>query len=234
VREAWLPTRQFDEDRLRLDAVLAERREPSSFFDRRYAEWDAMRKELFGDDFLSSALIALLPRDHVVADLGCGTGLALVQLAPVVGRVLGFDREPKMVEVAQSRVRGLPNVEVRLASLEALPIPDHILDAATCMLVLHHVEAPAEVFREAARALKPGGTLVVVDMVAHDREDWARGMGHLHLGFDPRALAAEAEEEGLATISARSLPPAPEAQGPPLFLLALRARATFDEEAPPS
>ncbi|MEQ1569514.1 MAG: metalloregulator ArsR/SmtB family transcription factor, partial [Myxococcota bacterium] len=171
VRDVHDASRQFEEDLVRLEVVLATRTEPGTFFGRRHAEWDALRRELFGDQFLGAALAALVPPDWVVADLGCGTGPVLVELAPWVARVIGFDREPKMVEAAAARVREWPNAEVQLAALEDLPLPDAAVDAATCMLVLHHVDDPTQVFREAARVLRPGGVLVVVDMVAHDRED---------------------------------------------------------------
>lgn len=222
VRDAFAATLQAEEDQVRLAAVLASRTETASFFGRRHAEWNALRTQLFGENFALPPLLALLPPGLVVADLGCGTGAVLAELAPNVARVLGYDREPRMVEAALERVREWPNVTVQLAALEDLPLPAEAVDAATCMLVLHHVEDPAEVFREAARVLRPGGTLVVVDMVAHDREDWARAMGHLHLGFDPQQLAALAADEGLARAQLRPLPPAAEAEGPPLFLLALR------------
>jgi SAM-dependent methyltransferase/DNA-binding HxlR family transcriptional regulator len=223
VREGWRETRQADEDRLRLEAVIASRVEQDSFFGSRSGEWDALRRELFGEGFLAPGLVALIPRGWTVADLGCGTGPALVELSPVVARVIGVDREVRMVELARARVAGLPNAEVRLGGLGDLPLEDAEVDAATCMLVLHHVEDPPTAFREICRVLRPGGTLVVVDMVAHDREDWARAMGHRHLGFEEQALATWAEDGGMRLVSFRLLPPAPDAQGPPLFLAVLEA-----------
>lgn len=226
VREVYLPTRQFEEDRHRLAHVLAQRHEAGSFFGRRHAEWDALRQAWFGERFLPAGLIALLPSEWTVADLGCGTGPALVELAPVVRRVVGIDQEPLMVEAARKRTQDLPNVEVRLGGLEALPLDDASVDAATCMLVLHHVVDPVAVFKEIARVLLPGGRLVLIDMVPHDREDFAAAMGHRHMGFEEAALAMWAEEGGLAAGSFRTLPPAEEAQGPPLFL------ATFVKRSP--
>lgn len=221
VREAWLPSLQFDEDQVRLAAVLASRTEAASFFGRRHAEWDTLRRELFGEGFLPAGLAALLPSHWTVADLGCGTGPALVELAPVVQRVVGIDREPRMVETARARTADLPNVEVHQGGLEDLPLGDAEIDAATCMLVLHHVPDPVAALREVRRVLRPDGRLVIIDMIAHDREDWAHAMGHRHLGFDERTLAGFAAGGGLRLTSQRALPPAPEAQGPPLFLAVL-------------
>jgi SAM-dependent methyltransferase len=218
VREAWQATLQADEDVVRLQALLAQRVDSGGFFRRRHAEWDAMRSELFGDSFFTSALAALLPAEWAVADLGCGTGGVLVELAPTLRRVVGVDREPNMVETALSRVAHLPNVEVHVAELEHLPLGSQELDAATCLLVLHHVVQPGVVFSEVRRVLRPGGKLVVVDMVAHDRADYEHTMGHRHLGFDPDALAELAADAGLRAGAVRRLPPAAEAHGPPLFL----------------
>lgn len=223
VRDAYAPSHQAEEDRVRLDAVLASRDAGGSFFGRRPAEWDALRRDLFGDGFLSAAIAALIPAGWTVADLGCGTGPALAELAPVVRRVIGVDREVRMLELARERTAGMANVELRVGGLEALPIADEELDAATLMLVLHHVDDPVAALREVARSLRPGGTLVLVDMVAHDREDWRHTMGHRHLGFDEGELRRWAELAGLGVASFRALPPAPDAQGPPLFLAALRA-----------
>jgi SAM-dependent methyltransferase/DNA-binding HxlR family transcriptional regulator len=218
VREAWLGSLQFDEDQVRLAAVLASRDQAASFFGRRHAEWDTLRRELFGEGFLPAGLAALLPAHWTVADLGCGTGPALVELAPVVRRVVGIDREPRMVETARARTAELPNVEVHEAGLEDLPLGDGALDAATCMLVLHHVPDPTAALREVRRVLRPDGRLVIIDMIAHDREDWAHAMGHRHLGFDERTLSGWATEAGLRPTAYRPLTPATEAQGPPLFI----------------
>jgi 2-polyprenyl-3-methyl-5-hydroxy-6-metoxy-1,4-benzoquinol methylase len=221
VRDAHLATLQAEEDRLRLVAVVASRADGETFFTRMHGEWDALRRTLFGESFLLPAIASLLPAEWTVADLGCGTGPALVELAPVVRRVIGVDREEKMLEAAAERVRGLSNVELRQGGLEALPLDDGEIDAATCTLVLHHVPDVRAVFTEIRRALVPGGRCAVVDMVAHDRGDWRHTMGHAHLGFDRDSLETLARGAGLSLPSFRLLPPAPEAQGPPLFVAVL-------------
>lgn len=213
---------QHAEDQARLDAVLEARRVDSrTFFGREHARWDALRAELFGRAFLLPTLLSLLPGDLVVADLGCGTGEAVHLLAPSVGQVIGVDREQAMLEAAAVRCLGLSNVALRQGGLEDLPLCDGEVDAALLMLVLHHVDDVGRALIEVARVLRPGGRAVVLDMLAHGREDYRHTMGHVHLGFDEAGLAELACEAGLVVHGQRALAPTPDAQGPPLFLTVL-------------
>ncbi|MBW1880664.1 MAG: metalloregulator ArsR/SmtB family transcription factor [Deltaproteobacteria bacterium] len=224
VRDDFHATHQAEEDQSRLHAVLDARRIDSrTFFGHVREEWDALRHELFGDDFLLPTLLSLLPEGLVAADLGCGTGEALAALAPVCARVIGVDQEQAMLDTAAVRVGHLPGVELRRGGLEDLPLADGEVDVALCMLVLHHVVDPGRAFREIQRALKPGGRAVVLDMVAHDREAYRQTMGHQHLGFSEATVAAQSSAAGLALTSWRLLPPSPDAQGPPLFIAVLTA-----------
>jgi ArsR family transcriptional regulator len=220
VGGAFAPSDQAREDRDRLAAVLASR-EPDAFFGRMHGEWDALRRDLFGERFLLPAMASLLPPEWTVADLGCGTGPALVELAPVVRRVIGVDREPRMLDLARDRTASLPNVELRHGTLDHLPLADGEIDAALCVLVLHHVEHPHRAFAEARRALRPGGTLVVVDMVAHERRDWQLSMGHRHNGFGPDVLEQHAQRGGMRLRAYRAMPPEADARGPALFAAVL-------------
>lgn len=123
-----------------------------------------------------------------------------------------------MLAVARQHCTELPNVELIESSLERLPLAEASVDAALCMLVLHHVDKLQPCFDQIARTLRPGGRLVVLDMVEHDRREYHRTMGHRHLGFSQQGLAALATEAGLTEQSWQRLPPDPEAQGPGLFL----------------
>jgi ArsR family transcriptional regulator len=84
----------------------------------------------------------------------------------------------------RKRLQPFDNVDLRRGDLEALPIDEAQLDAATLMLVLHHVTEPARALAEVARVLKPGGRLILVDMLPHDREHYRQQMGHV--GWDSR------------------------------------------------
>ena len=158
-----------DQDALRLNGVLARRRSKSEeFFESAAGQWDKLREDLFGSASHLTAVPALLDERWVVGDLGCGTGHLAAALAPFVARVIAVDRSGEMLQAARRRLRDLPNVEVKRGELESLPIADQELDAATLLLVLHHVADPAAALAEAARVLKPGGRLIIADMLPHD------------------------------------------------------------------
>src|SRR5690348_3108899 len=132
------------EDRRRLARVLARRRETSKqFFATSAGQWDRLREDLFGADFFLQALVDLIPSDWTVGDLGCGTGALVATLATSVARVIGVDASDEMLAAARARVAAHANVDLRHGTLESLPIDDGALDAATMVLVLHHVAAPA-------------------------------------------------------------------------------------------
>lgn len=214
----------YTEDLRRLRAVLAQRPTDSrDFFSRLGGDWDALRHELYGAGFWLPTLLALLPGDQVVADLGCGAGGTLATLSPVVSRVIGVDREAAMLDAARQRTSNCDNVTLLQGPLEALPLDPDTLDLALCTLVLHHVPQPALALTEASRVLRPGGRLIVLDMDAHTRDDYRRTMGHQHLGFSADALHDLAAVAGLVVTHRRLLPPDPQVQGPPLFLAVLTA-----------
>lgn len=218
---ADLPSVQ--EDRIRLAAVLAARREASeAYFSRTGEAWVRVRSELFGDRFDLLGLLGLLGSAWTVGDLGCGTGNVSAMLAPFVARVIAVDGSPAMLEAARRNVAGLDNVEVHEGDLEALPIADRTLDVATLFLVLHHVADPGQVIREAARVMKPGARLLIVDMTPHEDEPMADRMGHVWLGFDPAQIERHLIRAGFGQIVVRSLPADPAATGPGLFVAAGR------------
>ena len=237
-RELWVAVRrqmgdgpELAEDNRRLAEVLASRSTDSlSFFGRVAGEWDALRTELFGDHFLPHGLLALVPSDWVVADLGCGTGNAAEMLAPHVERVIAVDQSDVMIDAARRRLgdagRGFRNVEFRVGPMEALPLDDASVDAVCCSLVLHHVEQPAEAMREVARVLRPGGVALVIEMTEHGRTEFRKTMGHQHLGFSEADLSGLLSRAGLVTPRTVHLPAAPDAKGPGLLAATARRERT--------
>ena len=223
VREQVGPTPAGAQDQRRLLAALAERRTKSQeFFASSAGQWDRVRDELFGDRFHLAALAAFAGADWAVGDLGCGTGQVSAALAPFVGRVIAVDASAAMLQAAKKRLQGIDNVDLRRGDLEALPIDDARLDAATLMLVLHHVPEPPRALADVSRVLKPGGRVVIVDMLPHDRESYRQQMGHVWLGFSDEQIRGFLRDSGFGDTRTVSLPPDPRAKGPGLFVAAAR------------
>ncbi len=205
-------------DLQRVGAILEKRKRASrEFFASAAGQWDALRDELFGRRADLMALLALLDDDLVVGDLGCGTGLLSAALAPAVGRVIAVDGSRAMLAAARRRVGDAPNLELRQGDLEALPIDDATLDAAVLFLVLHYQDEPVRVLAEARRALKPGGRLLVVDMMPHEQRELAERMGHVWQGIGDEMLGGWMDEAGLGAVRYRAMPVDAAAKGPALF-----------------
>lgn len=230
LREQVADTPGADQDARRLQGVLGRRQAKSEeFFASAAGQWDRLRQELFGRASHLQALPGLLDPRWTIGELGCGTGEVAAALAPFVARVIAVDRSTEMLEAARRRVDALPNVDVRPGALEALPIEDAELDAATLLLVLHHVPDPAGALRDAARALKPAGRLLVCDMMPHDREEYRQQMGHVWLGFSEDQLRRLTTQAGFEALRYVPLGVDPEARGPALFVASAVRHAGADD-----
>ena len=219
VREHAGATPAAAQDQRRLHTALAERLTKSQeFFSSSAGQWDRVRDEMFGDRFHLAALAAFAQRDWTVGDLGCGTGQVSAALAPFVTHVVAVDASAAMLQAAKKRLHGFDNIDLRRGDLEALPIDDARLDAATVMLVLHHVSDPGRALTEVARVLKPGGRLIVVDMLPHDRESYRQQMGHVWLGFSEEQIGRIFHEGGFEKVRIVALPSDARAKGPGLFV----------------
>ena len=223
LREQVSATVGADQDGRRLKGVLGRRQSKSQeFFASAAGQWDRLREEMFGRASHLQVVPALLDEHWTVGDLGCGTGQTAAALSPFVGRVIAVDRSADMLQAARRRLRDHSNVEIRRGELEALPIDDETLDAALLLLVLHHVPDPGAVLREAARVLKPGGRLLISDMLPHDREEYRHQMGHIWLGLSEDQMRKMMASAGMTDLRIVPLPADPEARGPALFVATAR------------
>lgn len=221
VREQVAESPAAVRDAERLRGVLAERRAASAaFFDSAEGQWDRLRTELFGARSELLPLAGLLDAGWVVADLGCGTGHFTQVVAPFVARVIAVDASAAMLRSAKARLAGMDNVEIRRGELEELPIDAGTVDLVCLMLVLPYVADPAAVIAEAVRALKPGGRLLVADLMPHERIEYRQTMGHQRLGVSEPDVLGWLQDAGLAEARYVPLPMAQDAKGPRLFTAA--------------
>ena len=219
-----------DQDARRLKAVIASRQSKSQeFFESAAGQWDKLRDEMFGRASHLQALPALLESEWTVGDLGTGTGHMAAALAPFVKKVIAVDRSGDMLQAARRRLKEHTNVDVRRGDLEALPIGDEELDAATLLLVLHHVPGPLAALREAARVLRPGGRLLLCDMLPHDREEYRQQMGHVWLGFAVPHVQQMLADAGFDGVRIVPLATTTQTKGPALFVASARNRERSKE-----
>ena len=222
IREQIAGTNGAEQDERRLKSVLSKRRSKSEeFFASASGQWDHLRADLFGHHFQLHAMLSLIEPTLTVGDLGCGTGQVSELIAPHVAKVIAVDGSTDMVQAAKKRLKG-HQIDVRRGDMEALPIDDGQLDAAITALVLHHVPEPARALMEMHRVLKPGGRVLIVDMLPHDRVEYQQQMGHVWLGFSEKTMKKFLEGAGFTSVSMTPLPADEAAKGPSLFVATAR------------
>ncbi len=197
--------------RSRLERVLESRNGGEDAFERLAHQWDDLRRRYFGGIFQFEALLALLPREWNVLDVGTGTGYLLPTLARHFRRVTAVDPSPAMLSLARQRAEreGLDNLVFSFGQLEDLPLEPAVVDAALAVLVFHHCEDLGRAAVELHRVLRPGGNLLVVDFHPHAIPEFQREMGDPRAGVDPQIVRQGLREAGLRVEVSRSLPPPP-------------------------
>ncbi|MGP8231404.1 MAG: metalloregulator ArsR/SmtB family transcription factor [Methylovirgula sp.] len=199
-------------DRGRLAEVRRARTEQAArYFDAHAADWDKLRALHIREERVEAAVAELIGRAplNAVLDLGTGTGRMLELVAPSAERAVGIDQSPQMLALARARIEkaGLRNVQLRQGDIYALPVEHDRYDLVIIHQVLHYLDDPARAVREAARALRPSGRLLIVDFAPHEEESLRAQHAHRRLGFSSEEIAGLMEEAGLDVIGRRDLVP---------------------------
>ncbi|MEZ5668214.1 MAG: metalloregulator ArsR/SmtB family transcription factor [Alphaproteobacteria bacterium] len=197
----------------RLDAVKRQRDETAArYFREKAARWHEIRSLHVPEREVEEALLDLLPpRVADLLDIGTGTGRMLELMAPRVAHALGIDASREMLAIARNNLdkAGHAHCRVRQADMYQLPLAAESFDAIVIHQVLHYAESPGAVLAEAARVLRPGGTLLIVDLDLHDHEALRSEHNHRRLGIDPADMSRWLDRAGLVCLEERPLAGAP-------------------------
>ena len=201
-------------DRERLAAVRAARAAAAqNYFRRHAAEWDRIRQLHVADAAVEAAIRAALDDKpmRTLLDLGTGTGRMLELFAGDIVRGLGLDLSRDMLALARARLdrAGFKHCSVRHGDIYDLAVPRDSFDVVIIHQVLHFLDDSARAIREAARVLRPGGRLLIVDFAPHDLEFLRDEHAHLRLGFAAETVRQWLEAAGLDIVREQTLPPGP-------------------------
>ena len=205
-------------DRERLSSVRQARATAAqAYFRAHAAEWDRIRKLHVADEAVEDAIRAALSDKpfRSLLDLGTGTGRMLEMFGPDIERGLGLDLSLDMLLLARDRLEraGLRNCSVRQGDIYDLPLANDSFDVVIVHQVLHFLDDGARAIREAARVLRPGGRLLVVDFAPHEQEFLREQFAHRRLGFAPDTVMQWITASGLDPVMHTSLAPEPGPEG---------------------
>src|SRR5947209_12299376 len=213
---AWLDPQDpvLLSDHARLTEVRRARdAQAARYFAAQAPNWDKIRALHVPEERVETALRDIVGAApiHAVLDLGTGTGRMLELLAPLAERAVGIDQSPAMLAVARARLEraGLRNVQLRQGDIYAIPVERNGYDLVVLHQVLHYLDDPVRALREAARVLRPGGRLLLVDFAPHTEEALRESHAHRRLGFGPDEIASYLDEASLDLADHRDLPPLP-------------------------
>jgi ubiquinone/menaquinone biosynthesis C-methylase UbiE/DNA-binding HxlR family transcriptional regulator len=179
---------------------------------------------------VAEALLRLMP-PMIIADIGAGEGAFSLLLAERAVKVIAVDTSARMIEVAreQAQRNGVKNLEYRLGDMEELPIEDAAVDLVFFSQSLHHALHPDRAVHEAARILKVGGRIVILDLARHRFEEAREMYADEWLGFTESDLESMLEKSGFSNVQTSIVHKEPE---PPHFQTLLAVADKAAAEAP--
>ncbi|WP_290817747.1 metalloregulator ArsR/SmtB family transcription factor [Aquidulcibacter sp.] len=196
----------------RLAQVQVQREELArAYFETAADEWHALRRLHQPEALVEARLVEAVAGENfgLHIDLGSGTGRMIELFAPQARRAEGVDSSRKMLALARARLddTGSGQASVRQADILGLPYEDNCADLVTIHQVLHYLPEPQAAIKEAARILKPGGTLLIADFAPHAFEELRQVHAHRRLGFPDHEVTNWCEQFGLVVDAVEHIAP---------------------------
>lgn len=186
----------------RLESVRRDRQaKAANYFAQNATDWDALRSLHAPDEAIETAMLQSISGRRIdsMLDLGTGTGRLLELFAPVYQSAVGIDMSREMLAVARAKLESakITKASIRQGDVSAPPVERGRFDLVTIHQVLHYSDEPHVVLNEAARALRAGGTLLLVDFASHDLEFLRDKHAHQRLGFSDEQIISWFKDAGL-------------------------------------
>lgn len=173
----------------------------NKYFDLVAPQWDKLRESFFSTAVGEKAIsMADVRPGQLAADIGCGTGFITEGLIKSGLKVIAVDGSQAMLSEMRQKFAAVNQIDYRLGEAGSLPIQEGTLDYAFANMYLHHVESPPESIKEIARALKPGGKLIITDLDCHNFEFLRREHNDRWMGFKRDDIRRWFEEAGLSDV----------------------------------
>lgn len=222
-------------DHLRLQKLkMARASKAQSYFQKHAAEWDTIRTLHVPDGVVEEAMRTAIGEGpfSLLVDLGTGTGRVLELFSDMYEHGLGLDINQTMLSYARSKFAAaqLSHADVRHGDLYNINLGDGAADAVVMHQILHYLAEPQHALEEAARILKPGGRIVIVDFAPHDLEFLRTDHAHERLGFSESQMQNWIEAAGLSKLTSTTLQPANGGDGEELTVKVWTAERHFEDQ----
>lgn len=198
-------------DRERLEDVKQERAGKAAEYFRMNAQrWEEIRVLHADDKIVETTLLEVLNphKDHDFLDIGTGTGRMLEVLSGHIRQGWGVDLSSDMLAIARTKLEkgGHINCGVRQGDMYQVPFSAETFDLISIHQVLHYADEPNRALVEAARVLRKGGKICVIDFAPHEEETLRTQHQHRRLGFSENEVSRMMSDCGLKIAEVRHLP----------------------------
>lgn len=201
---------EMERDQRRLRSIRNEHiRKASNYFESVAQAWDDMRKLYVAEEKVEQAMLRAVDGIEIdfLLDLGTGTGRILEIFSHILKKGLGIDLSREMLTVARANLEyaDIAHCQVRHGDIHQLTVEDHSVDVVTIHHVLHFLDEPAVVVREAVRTLRHGGRILIVDFAPHQLEALRENHAHRRLGFSDDEVNSWLNKAGAETLAVHHL-----------------------------